>query len=113
MGVEDSGPFFTRWRWDGTLASEKIEGLPFIVHVRKFDRTPSKDKAWMEIDIRPAVLLNNLIAKQPTIPDVLDLFMARSREFMIVNAITALHRIARFSSSSVAEHDPRLWKLLR
>ena len=93
--------------------AEDGKGLRFIVNVRRFDRQP-RAREWAEEDSRPSVVLNNLIAKQTSAEDVLSLFAARSREFMIVNSATALHRVARFGGDAVAlETDPRLRRLLR
>lgn len=110
---EHQGPMFTKWRWDGSLVGPEDGGLPLIVNVRKFDRHRDKEKVWMENDKRPSVVLNNLIAKQATVGDLLDLFAERCREFMIVNSVTALHRVAGFGDANDARSDPRLDKLLR
>mmetsp|Transcript_71791 Transcript_71791/g.153470 ORF Transcript_71791/g.153470 Transcript_71791/m.153470 type:complete len:108 (+) Transcript_71791:199-522(+) len=73
----------------------------------------AKQRTWTEPDTRPSVVLNNFIAKQATAGEVLDVFAERSREFMIVNYVTALHRIAKFGHHELGGDDWRLQQLLR
>jgi len=112
---DPAGPLFTDWSWDGTPVGPG-KGLKFIVNVRKFEY--NREKVWMDVDTRPAVVLNNLIAKQESVPDLLELIAERSREFMIVNSVTTLHRLARFSDRlpelyrQQLRHDGRFQRLL-
>lgn len=46
-------------------------------------------------DLRPAVVLNNLIVAQTSVGEIFGIFRDRRLEFMVVNAITCLHRIAK------------------